>query len=125
MNTTTSKIVFSPTYLAEAINKAWNIPADLLPHLTEHYLLYHSAGYIVNNSWEAGRILRAGTFYHVVFHNDLTYSDLRKSNPSDQFALSFRCPSYALRNKYKYLVPTVLIADPRKITLNGRIVENV
>ncbi len=108
-----------PTELRDQINTKWIIPTEYRKDLQEYFLLYHSADYIRNNSWEAGRILRNGTFFHVVFYGDCKYADIRNAIPSKQFALSFRNPTYSLRNKYSYLVPTVLLADPTKITCSG------
>jgi hypothetical protein len=113
-----------PTEFCNQINYNWIIPEASRINLQEYFLLYHSADYIRNNSWEAGRILRNGTFYHVVFYGECRYNTIRKAEPTKQFALSFRCPSYHLRNKYKYLVPTVLIADPTTINCNGLYLYN-
>lgn len=109
--------------LRDHLNKTWIIPVEFRDDLQEYFLLYHSADYIRNNSWEAGRILRNGTFYHVVFYGDCKYADIRNAIPSKQFALSFRNPTNTLRYHYNYLVPTVLLADPTKITVCGNIPE--
>ena len=105
--------------LVYQINYQWIIAEENRIKLQEYFLLYHSAYHIRTNSWEAGRILRNGTFYHVVFYGECRYETIRRAEPNKQFALSFRCPSYDLRNRYKYLVPTVLIADPTTINCNG------
>jgi hypothetical protein len=110
--------------LKHSISNHWIIDKEERKLLQEYFLLYHSADYIRNNSWEAGRILRNGTFYHVVFYGDCKYADIRVAEPTKQFALSFRCPTYALRHQYKYLVPTVLIADPTTINCNGLYIYN-
>jgi hypothetical protein len=105
--------------LKDSIQQDWIIGAEKRKLLQEYFLLYHSADYIRTNSWEEGRILRNGTFYHVVFYGECRYETIRKAPATKQFALSFRCPTYALRHQYKYLVPTVLIADPTTINCNG------
>ena len=109
----------SPTGFRTHINSTWIIPIEYRADLQEYFLLYHSADYIRNNSWEAGRMLRNGTFYHVVFYGDCKYADIRNADPHKQFALSFRNPTNSLRHSYNYLVPTVLLADPTKITCSG------
>lgn len=107
--------------LKHAMENHWIIHNEQVrAYLEEYYLLYHAAAYIRSTSWQSGCIIRNNTRYHAIFYGACSFSGIKFADCGKQFALSFREPRKELMTRYSYLVPTVLIADPTTITLNGR-----
>lgn len=93
-----------------AIETEWDIKSkEIRDALAQYQILYHSAFYIRNVTWNAGTMKRNGITYHCVFYGGLKFADIKYAAPNDQFALSFRMPNPRYMATCHSLVPTVLI----------------